>query len=230
MIRNETKTLYNNTTIIEYDMTIKQSESAKERHKLHPELHPMKGKHHSEKSNLKNSESHKGKDTWNKGTIGICKPNSGSFGNGKHPWNFGLTKETDIRVKINAENNVESHIGKINDGCGNNFGTGNYYVTPNQGSVFMRSSWELFYAKYLDDNKINYLYEPHSFKMIINNKNTTYRPDFYLMNENKFVEIKGYFRDEISKQKTDKFKELYSKYYNYEILFKEELKNLGIKL
>ncbi len=94
----------------------------------------------------------------------------------------------------------------------------------------MRSSWELKYAKYLDDNKIDYLYEPSSFKMIINNKETTYRPDFFLIKENMFIEIKGYFRDEISKLKSDKFIELYGNDYNYDILMKKDLKNLGIKI
>ncbi len=96
-------------------MTIKQSESAKERYRHNPDKHPMKGRHHTTESKLKNSESHKGKIPWNKGTKGVCKSNSGSFGN-KPPWNKGLTKETDERVRINAESNIKSHIVKINDG------------------------------------------------------------------------------------------------------------------
>ena len=58
-----------------------------------------------------------------------------------------------------------------------------------------------------------------------------YIPDFYLPAQNKFIEIKGYWDEETdAKLKSDKFKELYSKNYNYEILMKKELENLGIKL
>jgi hypothetical protein len=183
----------------------KQSESAKRRYRLNPEKHPMLGKHHTIESNLKNSESHIGSIPWNKDTKGMCVPNSGSFQPDQSPWNKSLTKETDERVKQGAENNSESHIGKINDGCGNNFGTGDYHLTPNQGIVWMRSSWEILYAIYLESNNIDYYYELYAFEMIINDKLTTYRPDFFLPTQNKFVEIKGYFRDEISKQKSDKF-------------------------
>lgn len=163
---------WNKDILTSKETRLKQSESAKKRFLTN--IHPMKGKHHTKESKLKNFESHKGKPAWNKGLKGICKSNSGTFKKGQIPWNFGLTKNTDERVKINAENNSKPHIGKINDGCGNNFGTGDYYLIPNQGSVFMRSFWELKYAEYLDDNKINYLYEPYSFKMNINGKETTY--------------------------------------------------------
>ncbi len=40
-------------------------------------------------------------------------------------------------------------------------------------------------------HKIEYLWQPQIFK-ISNGK--TYRPDLYLIDENKWVEIKGYFR------------------------------------
>ncbi len=35
-------------------------------------------------------ESKKGKSSWNAGTKGVCKPNSGSFQAGKSSWNKGL--------------------------------------------------------------------------------------------------------------------------------------------
>lgn len=63
-------------------------------------LPPFKGKHHVEESNLKNSLSHKDKKPWN---IGLTKETDSRV---KENWMNGKTKETDIRVK-NLEENKE---------------------------------------------------------------------------------------------------------------------------
>jgi len=108
--------------------------------------------------------------------------------------------------------------------CGR--GKRSFYLSPLQGEVCFRSSYELAYAKYLDSIGEEYYFEPKAFPMVINGKETTYRPDFYLPNENTFVEIKGWFSPE-AQLKVNKFRELYSKNYNFEILFKNDLKKLG---
>ncbi len=101
------------------------------------------------------------------------------------------------------------------------------HLTPLQGERKMHR-WEHLYATYLDSIGELYLYELQAFEMNIG-YDTTYTPDFFLPLQNKFIEIKGYWRDD-AKLKSDKFIELYSKDYNYEILYKIDLKNLGIKL
>jgi len=103
------------------------------------------------------------------------------------------------------------------------FGKGCYYDSPLQGKIWLRSSYELAYAKYLDINRISWLYESKTFDL----GNTTYTPDFFLLKENKFIEIKGYMLPK-AQEKINKFLEQYND--NLEILYKEDLIKLGIEL
>ena len=59
----------------------KQSDSQKEW--LEKNVNPMTGRKQSDKTKNKISESKQGKPSWNKGTKGIMKPNSGSFKKGQ---------------------------------------------------------------------------------------------------------------------------------------------------
>lgn len=143
-------------------------------------------------------------------------------------------KHTPESIEKNRQSQIRGgkHIGRIcseRSGCGN----GDYHLTPNQGSVWMRSSWEIAYAKYLEQNNIDYWYEVYTFPMVVNNKNTTYRPDFLLPTQNKFIEIKGrkdyeHWEYCSSKQKSDKFKSDFCQNWSYEVLFFKELKILKI--
>jgi len=81
----------------------------------------------------------------------------------------------------------------------------------------MRSSYEIAYAKYLDKKGIKWLYEPKAFDL----GRTTYRPDFYLPETDKYIEIKGWITDK-AKKKMNKFKNRYPK-INFNILTKKEL-------
>jgi len=60
--------------------------------------------------------------------------------------------------------------------------------------IWFRSSWEAKVVEYLDKRSILWLYEPHVFTLVIDNKETTYRPDFYLPEFNVYYEVKGYTR------------------------------------
>lgn len=53
------------------------------------------------------------------------------------------------------------------------------------------ASYEITTVNYLNKNKIEFLWQPKTFPL---NNGTTYRPDLYLVNEDKWVEIKGYWR------------------------------------
>lgn len=53
-------------------------------------ISPFKGKHHTTEAKEKNRLAHLGKPSWNKGLIGIMKPNAGSFKKGQIPWNKGV--------------------------------------------------------------------------------------------------------------------------------------------
>lgn len=59
--------------------------------------------------------------------------------------------------------------------------------------LICQGSYESRVVDYLNANQIEYLWQPYSFIMP-NGK--TYRPDAYLIKEDKWIEIKGYFRDD----------------------------------
>jgi predicted nuclease of restriction endonuclease-like RecB superfamily len=87
-------------------------------------------------------------------------------------------------------------------------------------SIWMRSSWEVAYAKWCDRNRIKWLYEPKTFDL----GNCTYTPDFYLPETDTYVEIKGYWRDR-SKLKFELFKKTYD---NILLLKEKNLIELGV--
>lgn len=72
------------------------------------------------------------------------------------------------------------------------------------GSRWMRSSWEVAFALWLDNCGIKWEYETKRFCL----GRTYYTPDFYLPDQDQYVELKGWFTKK-GKQKMDKFKEMY---------------------
>ena len=92
---------------------------------------------------------------------------------------------------------------------------------------YFKSTWELKVANYFISKNINFLYEEKFFEMIIDNKETTYTPDFYLPDINLFIEVKGYWRDDAI-IKFNNFCETYKDIYNIEVWNKEILKNKKI--
>lgn len=178
-----------------------------------------KGKPKSEETKKKISESKKGlrhTEEWKKNHSermrGINHPLYGK----KH------SEETKNKIKenhddVSGKNNPM--YGKIRPFYGKRI----YYNSPLQGEICFRSSYELAYAKYLDNNHILWYYEYKTFEL----DNTTYTPDFFLVIDNKFIEIKGYMRSD-SQIKINEFTKKYN--YNFEILYKEDLIDLGIDL
>jgi hypothetical protein len=96
-------------------------------------------------------------------------------------------------------------------------GKGSYYK-----NIWMRSSWEAAYAKYLTKNHIKWQYESKTFDL----GNMTYTPDFYLPETDTYVEIKGWWRDK-AKIKFELFKSIYYK-KKIRILFQKDLRKLKI--
>ncbi len=88
--------------------------------------------------------------------------------------------------------------------------------------IFMRSSYEIAYAKYLDKNNIKWEYESKAFDL----GNCSYTPDFYLPEKNMYIEIKGWWRGD-AKMKFKKFRKIYSD-INIEILNKVQLENMEV--
>jgi hypothetical protein len=100
-----------------------------------------------------------------------------------------------------------------------------WYISGNR-KVAMRSGYEVAYAFYLDSLQLAWQYEPKTF--FIGGKSgyrgKTYTPDFFVINTQTFVEIKGRLlvRD---KNKMATFAKLYPQ-YKFVILIGAQFRNL----
>jgi len=127
------------------------------------------GKTKEEFPQMSNSGVKLGNIPWNKDKKGL-----------QIPWNFGLTKETDTRV-AKYGNTHKGH------NCYNGSGNGKNGYREDIGH-FVRSSWEANFCRILQYFGVDYEYEAHRFNLGY----STYRPDFWLVNANIYIEIKGY--------------------------------------
>lgn len=140
----------------------------------------------------------------------------------KTPWNKGKKFKGDVRWKDNgkkmvqnrlnrglpvgyantAENEIirRANISKSMSGNpkagGMRYGSGRgkkqWYVSPIAGKVYLRSSYELAYVEWLDKNNVLWKQNHERFPYEWNKKKRFYYPDFFLIQDNCFVEIKGY--------------------------------------
>jgi len=95
-------------------------------------------------------------------------------------------------------------------------GKGSYYK-----KIWMRSSWETIFAKWLDKQGIKWFYEFKTFDL----GDCTYTPDFYLPENDIYIEVKGFWRDD-AKKKFKLFKQKYNK-EKIKIIDKQELQSIG---
>lgn len=175
------------------------------------------GKKQSDESNKKRSEKLKGRVVSDETRKKISNKNKG-----KWSWLKGKNISDETKNKISIANSGINNgmYGKVQSVHGKRF----YYDSVFQGKVCFRSSWELKYAQYLDLLNINWYYEYKTFKL---SDEMTYTPDFFLPQFKKFIEIKGWMHKN-SQERINKFKDEYD--CNLEILMKEDLIKLGIKL
>lgn len=82
-------------------------------------------------------------------------------------------------------------------------------------------SYESKTVDYLNTNKIDFDWQPKVFTM---SSGKTYRPDLYLVDDNRWIEIKGYMREK-NKEKWDWFQSIMP---NSELWNKTKLKEMGI--
>lgn len=156
---------------------------------------------------------------------------SGCYGNcrclsceTKRKWNLKLINLKDKKLSRKARKNMSiARKGKYKGKQSPRFGK----IALNGKRIYykqscMRSTWETAFAKYCIINHIKYRYEPKVFDL----GNMTYRPDFYLFEQNLWIEIKGWWRDK-AKQKFNLFKKIYPN-KKIKVLMKPELKQLGV--
>jgi hypothetical protein len=98
------------------------------------------------------------------------------------------------------------------------------YHSEIAGDIKVDGGWELATAKYLDSIGVKWLRNKKRFKYwnSIKQKESTYCPDFFVKDWNKYIEVKGYKTD-LDDIKWKQFKN------NLEIWDRSKLKSLGIK-
>lgn len=96
------------------------------------------------------------------------------------------------------------------------------YKSRIAGEVFLDGMWELKTAMYFDENHINWVRNKKRFNYVDSNGiKRTYCPDFYLIDDNLFIEVKGY-ETELDRLKWNQFTE------NLEVWYKTNLKDKKI--
>lgn len=86
---------------------------------------------------------------------------------------------------------------------GTGHGKGSWFVCRRGRRIWMRSTWEVEVAKYLDAQEVDWEYEPRRFDL----GDHTYCPDFWIEDWGCFWEVKGYFGEK-AQRTTQKFREL----------------------
>lgn len=89
--------------------------------------------------------------------------------------------------------------------------------------VDLHGKWELKYAKWLDENQIKWQRCKDSFSYEFEGKVRRYTPDFYLIDSDEYIEIKGY--------KTEKDDAKWSQFPSYrtlKVLLEDDLKAIGV--
>lgn len=185
----------------------------------------------------------------------LCKENPNKqatnltkyFTKGHEAWNKGKTKETDNRVAINAENlrlyykyNSSNRIGiplsqehknKISKTILEKSCSGEWHTSLarkmhfNYNGIDLHGTWEVAYATYLDEHNIKWERCKKRFSYHYEGKLHYYTPDFYLIDEDVYVEVKGFKTD----KDTSKWNQ-FPKTETLKILFAEDLKLLGISI
>lgn len=147
---------------------------------------------------------------------------------GRVAWNKGLTAETDARVQKSVNTyKTNKQLGKHKDTSGSN-NSMNKPGAKEKLSISMRqvyseqkpkvsgrskhgwykgiwcdSTWELAFVVYALDHNINFIRNTKGFTYTWLDSSHTYYPDFYLPDEDTYIEIKGY----CDKRATEKHKQ-----------------------
>jgi len=145
-----------------------------------------------------------------------------SYKNGtKIVWNKGKTKLDDKRIAIGSINSTQSHLRNLSLGITkghrlseehkarlkeiafdkirkgewhNSFSHARTYLYKSDfaGDVKLYGTWELLFAQYLDLNDIKWERPKNTFEYVYEGNIHHYTPDFYLLDDDLYIEIKGY--------------------------------------
>lgn len=165
--------------------------------------HEIRCKENPNKIKIKgNKHSH---TAWNKGltkqTSEIVLKYSNTY---KNNYRLGLHKKIDRHYseEVNAKRRQKA-LSNILNGfvvpiCHSRAKHGYY------NGIYCDSLWELCYVIYAKDHNINIIRNKKSFKYIYENQEHLYFPDFYNLDTDTYIEIKGY-KDKKAKSKQEQF-------------------------
>lgn len=164
------------------------------------------------------------------------------------PWNKGLTKDTDDRVKKYGETHhnryvkgeiktwcdgltketdsrIKKSASKISETISNKIGDSDWHCQSRKrieynDNVF-DSDWEFEFVKFLDAHNIKWIRKISPFIYIYKNSEHRYFPDLYLPDYDLYIEIKGRCTEK-DKAKWDQFDK------KLDIYFLKDLKKLDI--
>ena len=118
---------------------------------------------------------------------------------------------------------------KISETVHRHIDSGNWHVSlaknmwKEYNGVKFHGSWEVEYAKWLNKNSIKWRRPIETFTYQFEGKSRRYTPDFYLLDEQIYVEIKGY--------ETEKDRAKWSQFpLKHRVLKKKDLIDIGISV
>ena len=134
-----------------------------------------------------------------------------------------LLKTLNIPIRTLSEAQKESILmGKRHESSNSQYQT-EWHTTWDGKEVFLRSSYEIDYANYLDENKVEYEVESLRIKYYDTQKKE-YRcaiPDFYIKSKNEIIEIKSTWTLNVQNMK-DKFAEYIRLGYNPKLILEHK--------
>jgi hypothetical protein len=164
----------------------------------------------------------KGTPAWSKGKSGYLSPEA-RYQMGVSKGGKKVSLLTRLRKSV-ANKGLKHHKSNCSCSCCKTMRNESRFVCRpvKYKNVLFRSSWEASYAVYLDALGEPWLYEPSVFGTEFGN----YIPDFYLVAEDKYVEIKGRMYP-ASANKIKSFKKLHP-HIKFAILRERDLKLMGV--
>jgi hypothetical protein len=92
-----------------------------------------------------------------------------------------------------------------------------------------QGTWELAYAKWLDENNIGFVSHRGRIKYSAQGVEKSYYPDFYLVESDEYIDIKNQYHFSLNSEKFDLIRCQNPK-IKIKILFRKQLEEMGVKL
>jgi len=193
-----------------------KSENKKPENTANEEWKKENGKYECPHCQKEYSKNGIGNHIWRKHGSGINHKCNSGYKKGRITWNKGLTKESSEIInkqskklsnkyktgiikhhgigKKRSLNDNEKQRKTINEKIKNGTWHNSFSKsrTIKYKNINFLGSWEVKFAQWLDEQNIKWERVNKSFDYVLNNIKRKYTPDFYLVDDDVYVEIKGY--------------------------------------